>query len=265
MKVKIFDSQFGHVATCNDMPSKHIEWYRGDDNTDTCFFTGSSFSLARNIICKTKVGWLIEPRGINPSIYTHQFINDFNYLLTFDREFIKLNPEKILFYPFGCCWINEIDRGIHPKSKMVSMICSGKAYSDGHRFRNRIYDAYLNRFDGYGRYKNPIANKIIALKDYMFSICVQNTKTDDYFTEIIMDCFMTGTIPIFWGTNNIGDYFNAKGIIQFNSEAELNEILNSLSEKLYISKIEHAKENFLLAQKYFSPEDYIYKNYEYIF
>ncbi len=265
MRVKIFDDQFAHTISCNDMPSKHIEWYRGGDNTPTCFFTGRSFGAAKNTNCKIKVGWLIEPRGIRPEIYSSNYLKDFDYMLTFDRQLIAECPEKILFYPFGCCWIPEYDRARYIGHKMVSMICSGKTQSEGHRFRNKLYDRYSTKFDGYGKYRNPIENKADALKNYMFSICVQNTKCDDYFTEILMDCFMTGTVPIFWGTNNIGKYFNADGIIQFDTEAELGKILNELSKDSYNSKMEAMADNYKKAQEYFSPEDYIVEHYPFLF
>jgi len=265
MKVRIYDNQFGHASTCNDMPSKYIEWHRNGKNTPTCFFTGRSFGIAKNEECKTKVGWLLEPKGIDAKRYNKSWIDDFDYILSFDREYISLNPEKILFYPFGCCWIPEKDRGIHPKSKLVSMVCSGKTYSKGHKFRNRIYDKFESKFDGYGRYKNPIENKADALKDYMFSICVQNTKCDDYFTEIIMDCFMTGTVPIYWGTDNICKYFNSLGIIPFNSVTELDNILDNLPGKHLGCHNDAIKENYEKAQKYFSPEDYIFEHYPFLF
>jgi hypothetical protein len=211
------------------------------------------------------VGWLLEPRGIDADRYDKSWIKDFDYMLSYDREFIKLAPDKILFYPFGCCWIPEADRGIHPKSKLVSMICSGKAYSEGHRFRNRIYDKFAGRFDGFGKYKNPIDNKADALKDYMFSICVQNTKCDDYFTEIIMDCFMTGTVPIYWGTDNIGKYFDTNAIIQFNTEAEIGKILDGLSVEKYEKAMNAIRGNIMFAKQFFSPEDYIFEHYPFLF
>lgn len=34
-----------------------------------------------------------------------------------------------------------------------------------------------------------------------------------YFTEKILDCFTTGTIPIYQGAPDIGDYCNAEGIV----------------------------------------------------
>ena len=107
MRVKIFDDQFAHVSTCNAMPSKHIQWYRGGDNTPTCFFTGRSFGAAKNTDCTTKVAWLVEPRGIRPEIYSVDYLKDFNYMLTFDRQLIANDPERILFYPFGNTLIAE--------------------------------------------------------------------------------------------------------------------------------------------------------------
>jgi hypothetical protein len=211
------------------------------------------------------VGWLIEPSGINPDIYSDSYLKDFDYMLTFDRKLIACNPEKILFYPFGCCWVKPQDWGMHEKTRLVSMVCSGKAHCDGHRFRNKIYDVFAHKFDGYGRYRNPIENKGDALKDYMYSICVQNTKADDYFTEILTDCFMTGTIPIYWGTDNIGKYFNSDGIIPFSSIAELDEILKGLTIEGYHKRKNAMKENFDRAQTFFSPEDYIYEHYPYLF
>lgn len=265
MIIKIFDNQFPHTTTCNDLPSKHIEWYRGAGNTPTCFITDRSLGIAPMINCRTKVGWLIEPRGNNPLAYSGTHLKDFDYMLSFDRQFIDIDPKKILFYPFGCCWIPETDRGIHEKTKRLSMVCSGKAGTEGHKFRNKIYDTYSGAFDGYGHYKNPIKNKADALKDYMFSICVQSTKADDYFTEILTDCFMTGTIPIFWGTDNIGKYFNIDGIIRFNDATELKEILNSLSVELYNSKTDAIKENYEKTPMFFSPEDYIFEHYPFLF
>jgi hypothetical protein len=264
VKVRIYDDQFAHAPTCNAMPSKHIEWVR-EGVTPTCFFTGRSLELAKIVDCKTKVGFLVEPRGIRPSIYSGAHLSYLDYIVTFDRQLIAMNPEKILFYPFGCSWIPEADRGIHPKSKLVSMVCSGKTYSEGHRFRNNIYDKFESRFDGYGKYKNPIGNKADALKDYMFSICVQNTKCDDYFTEIIMDCFLTGTVPIFWGTDRIGEYFDDNGIMQFDNMKGLEEILNCDMIDLYNCLSKSIKFNFDKAHEYFSPEDYIFEHYPQLF
>ena len=52
-----------------------------------------------------------------------------------------------------------------------------------------------------------------------------------------------GTIPIYWGAEDIGSYFDERGIIKFNSIEELVPIINNLSEQLYNSKLEYIHNN----------------------
>ena len=42
-------------------------------------------------------------------------------------------------------------------------------------------------------------NKLAGLKDYMFTIVIENVVDDCWFTEKLMDSLLTGTIPIYWG------------------------------------------------------------------
>jgi hypothetical protein len=82
-----------------------------------------------------------------------------------------------------------------------------------------------------------------------------NSKEDNYFTETLVDVFRHGVIPIFWGCPNVGEFFNEKGILQFETGQQLIEILDNLSEDLYNSKIKYVKENFEIAKKYVSMDD----------
>ena len=93
------------------------------------------------------------------------------------------------------------------------------------------------------------------LKDYHFSITVMNSKEDNYFTETLVDVFRHGTIPIFWGCDNIGEYFNENGILRFNNATELLSILNNINPDLYNEKLEYVKENYELAKQYVSMDD----------
>jgi hypothetical protein len=38
-----------------------------------------------------------------------------------------------------------------------------------------------------------------------------------YWTEKIADCFLAGTVPIYWGCPNIGDYFPSDAMIRLES------------------------------------------------
>jgi hypothetical protein len=59
---------------------------------------------------------------------------------------------------------------------------------------------------------------------------MENTKQETYITEKIINGFLANTIPIYWGSNNITDYFNEErfiNIINFQ-----NDIVNNTINKI---------------------------------
>ena len=96
--------------------------------------------------------------------------------------------------------------------------------------------------------------------DFMFQIAIENGRLKNYFTDKILDCFITGTIPIYWGCPNIGDFFDERGIITFNTPDELKEILESLTKEKYRSMLEYAKINFEKTRdNHTNSDDALYK------
>ena len=68
---------------------------------------------------------------------------------------------------------------------------------------------------------------------------------------------MTGTIPIFYGIENISDFFNTDGIITLNDDFKIED----LSFDLYESKLDAVKDNFRRAMDMLVSEDYLYLKY----
>ena len=140
------------------------------------------------------------------------------------------------------------------------MIYSDKNIFEGHRLRHEI-SKNVNEIDLFGRgTPNPVDYKEESLLDYRYSIVVENSKTDNYFTEKLIDCLAVGTIPIYWGCPNIDNYFNLDGIITFNTLEELNKILPTLNKNLYESKLDAITNNLEKSKEYNVTEDWIYKN-----
>lgn len=83
-----------------------------------------------------------------------------------------------------------------------------------------------------------------------FHICIENCEENSYFTEKIMDCFITKTIPIYWGCLNIEKYFNKNGIILINNFNNIIEIINYIEHLDYQDKISIIEENYLKALNY---------------
>jgi len=154
----------------------------------------------------------------------------------------------------GCIgfWIKEPK--IYEKSKMISMIASNKRMCDGHRLRLEWVDRLRGQVDLYGRGFNEILYKEEGLCDYMFSIAIENGQYETYFTEKLLDCFATGTIPVYLGAPDIGNYFNKDGIIDLTDEFYI-------SDELYYSKMDAIKDNLEIAKKMEVLEDFIYLTY----
>ena len=94
-----------------------------------------------------------------------------------------------------------------------------------------------DRVDLYGRGIREIPSKLDALKNHAFSVAIENNTdvNDYYFTEKLTDCLITGTVPIYHGCPNIGEFFDMDGILTFSTQDELDNILKSLSEEKYNS------------------------------
>lgn len=176
--------------------------------------------------------------------------NNFDLILAWHPSILSSCENSVLF-PFGSCWINDNDRGIHEKTKTLSIISSNKRQTEGHRLRHEIINSNITNMDVFGRGYKPIDNKIIGLKDYMFSLIIENDKTDNWFTEKIIDCLVTGTVPIYWGCSNINKYFETEGFIQFKNINEFkNHVLPSLTPNTYDRMLPFINKNFNLSLKY---------------
>jgi len=150
---------------------------------------------------------------------------------------------------------------MYPKTKTVSAITSAKAMVPGHITRLEFIASIQDKVDLFGRGIREIPSKLDGLKDYGFSIAIENAVDYNYFTEKITDCFLTGTIPIYYGCPNIEEFFDINGIMTFSTQEELDQILNSLTRELYDSKLESIKENFKRVFKYPTDTNSFYKLY----
>jgi len=273
--LKICDSAFAHTFTSSwDNKSKYIEWVRDFDknaDNDLIFFTDQNIFNFYNYRSKIKIGWLIEPVSVNP--YSYSFVREnyqkegfFDYILTYDKELIELNKninsDIFQFFSHGGSWIEEEDFKIYDKNKMVSIIASGKNQTKGHRLRHSSIEYYKQKLDVMGHGYRSIESKKEGLCDYRYSVIIENIKQNDYFTEKLIDCLSTGTVSIYWGTENIGNYFDERGIIKFDNISELGYILdNIVSEKDYLSRMDAIKHNLEECKKYRIAEDYIFENF----
>lgn len=101
------------------------------------------------------------------------------------------------------------------KSADISVICSNKAMVAGHRRRLRFVEQLLDEapMPRFGRGFHELPDKWDGLAPFRYSVAIENSRHDHYWTEKIADCFLAGTVPIYWGAPNIKDYFPADAMI----------------------------------------------------
>ncbi len=168
--------------------------------------------------------------------------------------------ENFIFYPFGSCWLEPKDRKFYNKSKLISIVCSGKRNVPDHFKRHELIQRWGNHIDVMGRGYTPIDNILDGLKDYAFHIAMENMRRDFHFSEKLINPIMTGTIPIYWGMPSIGDYFDTRGMIIMNDIEDFPKIYNELGEKLYKDMLPYARTNFEMAKQYTFQENWMYEN-----
>lgn len=147
----------------------------------------------------------------------------------------------------------SVAKSAFAQRKLVTMIAGGKiANHPNELYSKRIQgiqwfeaNAPLH-FDLYGQgwpqgyfstYRGPVDDKLLTLGRYRFCICFENAKGyPGYITEKILDCFLAGVVPIYWGASNITDWIPRTCFIdfqQFTSWDQLYEYLQSMSSDSY--------------------------------
>jgi hypothetical protein len=276
LKINLFDENLTGQDGLSRYISPKLNWLRNDNNPDyeVAIYT-DRFAYNKEIDeTKQNYIWLIEPPIINGENYSNiqNISKKFKKVFSYNTS-LKDKIDNFEFIPHGGTWLNESEIRLHDKNKDMSFVYSDKQWAIGHKLRHRlsnILKEHKSKVDLFGTGSgNQIEYKISALEKYRFSIVIENSLTDDYFTEKILDCFLTGTIPIYFGTKNIINYFDSDGIIFLPKITEydfdMNEtlkLIESCDEQLYNTKLESVINNFNEAQKYIFPEKIIQEKIE---
>lgn len=280
INIKIKDANIRHEPSAiND--SEHIHYIRdvtpsgnGDlviDKGDIVMYT-NTFQQNIDPNAKINIALMIEGQEYHRRYYDYISKNNhkFDLVLTFDKTLLD-RGENFKLNLYGTCWLHDSYIKLWDKSKLCSMITSNKRATSGHRFRhiithfitsNRISidiygGGYINlpymtskSFDKDHSGRHITNRKINGIKDYMFSIVIENSKEDYMFTEKLIDCFLTGTIPIYYGCPSIHKFFNTKGIIMIDNIGDLSNVIPTLNAELYNGMKPYMEENYNTAQKY---------------
>jgi hypothetical protein len=210
--------------------------------------------------------FLLEPPEIiNLTTHALNAFNDgaYNYLFTHNQELLDAIPGKSFVMPLASTWIKNYE---FPDKKFeVSTLVGGKRMAEGHLLRQKLWfkedritipkKFFLSgNFGGIENYKNnPILGNDKAPLFYsQFHICIENTKRRNWFTEKLIDCLQTKTVPIYYGCPNIEDWFDIRGFIIANDLNEIINACNGLTPDTYNQMLPYIEENYNRSMEYTS-------------
>lgn len=224
-----------------------------------------------------KLGYIGESRAIIPNEYRiverHKEIKkEFDAIYTFDDRILNEFPNA-RFFPYAAQpWYgrNHADiidsKAYEKKDKNISIISSNKKITRLHKTRIAVAKE-CNKYSGidtYGSFKGDYCDDYDEVfRRYRYSIVIENDITDYYFTEKITSCFLSQTIPVYYGAKKIDEFFNSEGIIQVSKEDlfDIPKLIKRCTQQEYENRISAIIDNYLRVQEYDYHWDWWYRNY----
>ena len=204
----------------------------------------------------------------------------YDLILTIDKSIESQCPNAKLF-PYGTTWLN---RGhiAHPdglgnfdeeyvkqfwndkKFELSFLVTSHYRTLDGYELRKNLWiqkDWLQPPLKFYNSTKMPAPdpdaedlpdNDKKHLFNSQFSFAIENCSIEDYFTEKLIDCLITKTVPIYFGCTNIGEYFDTRGMIVVESGdvRELIQKVNTITPETYEKMLPYIEANYEKSKEY---------------
>jgi hypothetical protein len=195
----------------------------------------------------------------------------YTYVFTFLQDVLDTNP-KAVFFRGIYAWVTY-DKPYEKKFAVSTVVgAKNNPKFEGYAKRHELWarrgeieipkDFYLSHT--YKPVGVDLSHELILgderyskneMFDCMFHICIENTSIPNYFSEKILDCFLTKTIPIYIGCSNLNSYFNVGAVSQCNSINDVIAVCNQIDAGVYNSLINVINTNYYIALKYVNWEN----------
>jgi hypothetical protein len=177
--------------------------------------------------------------------------NNFDIIFAWNEALLNAYPNNSYLFPFGAGDYERAPNYQKDKKFELSFLCGNKRLVEGHFLRHNIFSMIDRvKIPNNFIYTAPWEDGKLVCWKSMYHIAIENVKYNNWFTEKIIDCFLSKTIPIYWGCPNLGQFFDMNGVITFNNEEELFQIVNNLTPEYYDSKKDVLEKNYKLALEY---------------
>jgi len=167
------------------------------------------WALMQEPYAKGFTDWMIEGHDHFSRVYT-------NYVPADDPKYMISHPAIPWHVNRSYDQLSLPD--IPVKTKSISWIVGNARDLPGHLKRLNFLKVLQNEssldLDLFGRAVRKIEDKWDGLAPYKYSLAIENSCSPNYWTEKLADCFLTWTIPIYYGCKNLEEYFSAESFIR---------------------------------------------------
>lgn len=239
-------------AMYDHFPDKHPEG--GEKCLD--FYSDSHIFECVNKGNNKNIAFMLEPKSMLHSKYQYviEHADLFRIIFTHDSELLKLPQARYLNW--GDVWLTTDS----VKDKGISICTSYKNWCPLHVARLELAKRYKDSgiVDSFfGDWNNPQIPNVEPreyLEHYKFSIVIENDIDDYWYTEKILNCFATKTVPIYVGAKKIYEIFNDAGIIQIDNVWDIPRIIDHLNvDEAYNNRLAAIEDNFRRVEPFKTP------------
>ena len=207
-------------------------------------------------VAPNKIWAIIQEPPTKFHRYLHQGQKEFSRIYTSDENLAKGNQSRYIGnYPVTVWHVKKsFDQlikmpEIPEKKKDLSWITSNLSFLPLHKKRLTLVkkigkSSFINI---YGRGYQFIEDKWDALAPYRYSIVFENFINSYYWSEKIIDCYLSGTMPVYIGCTNISKYFPKSSFIPF--DPSLPDPISRLQEIIQSSKAEDNRKALIEARR----------------
>lgn len=201
-----------------------------------------------------KIYFQSEPDEIHRCYsYLQDNHHKYDYILCYDNTRLP-DCKNVIVRLCGSTWIKDLT--MNEKQYKISNLCGWKRWTASQTQRIELYHAQMKfkqwpitffrsscgdilpDIDNNPFIQQSLESKIDLFRDFQFSIVIENTRERNCFSEKLIDCVITKTIPIYYGCSNIGEHFDITGWIILDSPNIVNDLLDKLTilDETYYSK-----------------------------
>jgi len=194
----------------------------------------------------------------------------FPVVLTYDRQLIDGQQFRQIFYPQPFFDTHQ-ELWKQEKKRFATMIVSnkqsrtpGENYSTRRKVIRYFEQHHPDLFDLYGVgwhqpqnrghkissgtdfrtsvYRGCVDSKLETAANYQFSFCLENYCYPDYITEKIFDALFVGSVPVYFGAQNVLDYIPSSCFIDWRDYKTLDHLFQDLVKIAGSKRLEKMRE-----------------------